>query len=31
MICTGKIEDISLDYITRKPKLTLLLNENINI
>lgn len=31
MVCTGKLEDISLDYITRKPKVTLLLNENINI
>lgn len=31
MQCTGRVDDISLDYKTRKPKLTLLLNENVNI
>ena len=30
MKAQGKLIDISIDYITRKPKITFLLNGNIN-
>lgn len=30
MQCTGKLKSISLDYITRKPEITLEINENTN-
>ena len=30
MQCTGKLKSISLNYITRKPEITLEINENTN-